>query len=104
MGFDPLCGDGVGNAAREAILAAAVIRAASEGAEVEGVVHHYRRRLLAAFGTHLEICRKFYQAGRGLWWDQQVAQILRGLEWTNQLLVKLPPFRYRLNGFSLERL
>jgi hypothetical protein len=103
LGFDPLCGDGAGNAAREAILCAAVIRAASQGADVPGVVAHYATRLTAGFRRHLEVCREFYQSGgSGPWWDLQISELDRGLEWSSQQLNRLPGFKYRLNGFSLE--
>lgn len=103
IGFDPLCGEGAANATREAILGTAVIRAASQGADVDAVVAHYAARLIAGFRRHLEVCREFYAAGyRGLWWDQQIADLDRGLRWSSQQLTRFPEFRYRLNGFALE--
>jgi len=48
MGFDPLCGDGTAHAVREAILAAAVIRASRNG-DVEELLAHYEARLTAGF-------------------------------------------------------
>ena len=103
LGFDPLCGEGAANAAREAILGTAVIRAASEGADVAALVAHYTARLASGFRRHLEVCREFYATGcRGPWWDQQIADLDRGLVWSSQQLAQFPGFRYRLNGFSLE--
>jgi hypothetical protein len=103
MGFDPLCGDGTAHAAREAILGAAVIRAAAEGANVEPLVAHYRTRLLAGFTRHLEVCREFYQQGHcGPWWDRELEGLHRGLEWCGHQLAGAAGFRYRLNGFALE--
>jgi hypothetical protein len=103
LGFDPLCGDGAGHAAREAILGSAVIRAAIEGADAPSVVAHYTARLVAGFQRHLQVCREFYQAGRcGPWWDQQISDLDRGLDWSSGRLAQSPGFRYRLNGFSLE--
>jgi hypothetical protein len=103
LGFDPICGDGVGHATREAILGCAVVRAAAGGADVASVIEHYQSRLLAGFRKHLGVCREFYQAGRtGPWWDQQIEDIRRGLEWSADQLHKSGPFRYRLNGFALE--
>jgi hypothetical protein len=103
LAFDPLCGDGVGNAVREAILAAAVIRAIAEGANVDGVLAHYRGRLLAGFTRHLELCRKFYAAGNsGPWWDAELELILKGTEWCGRQMGDEKPFRYRLNGFELQ--
>lgn len=103
MSFDPLCGDGTGHAAREAILGAAVVRAASEGADVDQLVAHYRTRLLAGFHRHLEACFSFYQSGhRGPWWTSELEELSRGREWCSRMLAGLAGFRYRLNGFSLE--
>lgn len=103
LGFDPLCGDGAGHATREAILGAAVIRAAFQDADVPGVVAHYGARLVAGFRRHLEVCREFYESGgSGPWWNQQIAELDRGLDWSSLELAKFPGFRYRLNGFSLE--
>jgi len=103
LAFDPLCGEGAGHATRQAILGSAVVRAAAEGADVAAVIAHYQTRLLAGFRKHLEVCRDFYQAGRsGPWWDQQIAEIHHGLEWSTQRLQQSAPFRYRLNGFDLE--
>ena len=47
LGFDPLCGDGSGHAAREAILASAIVRAAMPGGGHDELTEHYRARLLA---------------------------------------------------------
>jgi hypothetical protein len=103
LGFDPLCGEGVGYATREAILASAVIRAAADGADVDALVAHYRTRLLAGFRKHLEVCRDFYAAGRGRpWWDQELGSLERGLEWCASQIHNADAFRFRLRGFALE--
>jgi hypothetical protein len=104
LAFDPLCGEGAGNAIREAILAAAVIRAASEGEDAQHLAAHYSARFIGGFRKHLEICREYYSTGhRGSWWDRQVADLDRGLEWCSQQLSGFPGFRYRLSGFALEK-
>lgn len=103
IGFDPLCGDGTGNAIREAILASAVVRAAIDGANADALAAHYRTRLVAGFKRHLKACRQFYQAGHsGAWWDQELNSLDRGLEWCARRLDTAPAFRYRLSGFALE--
>ena len=105
LGFDPLCGDGVGHAAREAILGSAVIRSVAEGGDVGSLILHYQARLMAGFRRHLGVCSGFYQAGgRGPWWDEQVNDTLRGLDWTSQRLQTVDVPRYRLKGFALEAL
>jgi hypothetical protein len=103
VGFDPLCGDGTGNAVREAILGSAVIRAATiQGFDVDDLVAHYRRRLLAGFKRHLELCFNFYTNGHaGPWWDDQLRELRRGIEWCAQAAGTVR-FGYRLNGFTLE--
>jgi hypothetical protein len=103
LGFDPLCGDGTGNAVREAILGSAAVRAVADGADVPAVLAHYRTRLLGGFKRHLEICQEFYGRGRcGDWWDQEIASLRHGLEWSVRQLADAPASRYRLNGFVLE--
>jgi hypothetical protein len=105
LGFDPLCGDGTGNAVREAILVSAAVRAIADGADVSAVLAHYRARLLGGFARHLEICQDFYSRGRcGDWWDQERVALQPGIEWSRQKLADAPASRYRLNGFALEAL
>ena len=104
LGFDPVCGDGSGNALREAILACAVVRAAIAGEPVSEALNHYSGRLLAGFLRHLQLCRNFYETGgTGLWWAEQVAQLDTGIRWTFAKLAGLAPSPFRLNDFSLER-
>jgi hypothetical protein len=82
IGFDPLCGDGTGNAIREAILASAVIRAAIAGAGRESLAAHYQTRLIAGLQRHIALCYEFYKSGHaGLWWDDQLHDLERGLAW-----------------------
>jgi hypothetical protein len=102
MAFDPICGDGTGNAVREAILAAAVIRTAARGEAVDGLLSHYRSRLIAGFRRHLELSLDFYRAGNsGPWWDQEIQALERGMAWCAGQLAAAPAFQYRLNGFDL---
>ncbi len=101
MAFDPICGDGTGNAMREAVLASAIIRAAARGEDVEALLEHYRARLLAGFRRHLEISLDFYRAGNsGPWWVEEIEALERGLAWCTPP----PAFRYRLEGFELVRI
>lgn len=103
LAFDPLCGDGCGNAIREAILAAAVVRAAHEGSDPDLLARHYRTRLLAGFQRHLEACAQFYQnGGHSPWWANQLAGIQAGLQWCRAELGAELHFNFRLNGFALE--
>jgi hypothetical protein len=103
LGFDPLCGDGAGHAVREAILASAAVRAVVEGADVDSVLAHYSSRLVAGFHRHLKLCEEFYRSGGdGLWWREQQAATLQGVEWCQSVRIDPPKSRYRLNGFSLE--
>jgi hypothetical protein len=103
LAFDPLCGDGAGNAVREAILAAAIIRAEANGAHATDVLAHYRARLLAGFRKHLELCRQFYAAGHpGPWWNTQLDFLQEGIEWCARQMNDSKPFQYRLSGFELH--
>ena len=103
LGFDPLCGDGAGNAVREAILGSAAVRAALAGGDAGGLSAHYQARLLAGFRRHLALCLDFYKSGRsGPWWDRQLDDLKRGLVWCSEQLATSDASRYRLNGFTLE--
>ncbi len=105
MSFDPVCGEGAGNAAREAILASAVVAAILNGEDRHAVLAHYRSRLLGGFLRHLEISLDFYtQARQGPWWDGEIVYLRRGIEWTRAKMRELPPPRYRLVDFRLESL
>lgn len=102
MAFDPICGDGAGNSVREAILAAAVIRAATRGEPAERLIEHYRSRLIAGFRRHLELSLQFYRAAQGgPWWEREIQAMERGLAWCAGQLADAPAFRYRLEGFDL---
>jgi hypothetical protein len=104
MAFDPICGDGTANAIREAILAAAVIKAAVAGADIPSLLSHYETRLVAGFRKHLEMCLEFYSRGhRTEWWQEQSAALMRGLDWCDERLGQNPVFHYRLQGFELRR-
>ncbi len=103
VAFDPLCGDGVGNAVREAILGSAVIRAAIGGGDADDLVAHYQTRVLAGFQRHVALCLDFYKSGHsGLWWDNQLDHLKRGVGWCSQQLSNTAAPHYRLNGFTLE--
>ena len=84
MAFDPLCGEGTGNAVREAFLAAAAVRAGIAGGDLEGLAAHYNARLRQGFYRHLEICRQFYATGGvGGFWETECASLeagMRGLQ------------------------
>src|SRR5262249_15369771 len=98
VAFDPLCGDGTGNAVREAILASAVVRAALRGLDIDALLDHYRRRLIAALGKHLEICAEFYQTGGDTpWWHSELALIREGIAWCAE--ESAGAARFRLNGW-----
>jgi hypothetical protein len=104
LAFDPLCGDGSGNAIREAILAAAVLRAVARGARADELLQHYRVRLLAGFHRHLTVCEEYYLSGGSTpWWSTQLESVRRGIAWSAGELGHEAPPRYRLQGFDLER-
>jgi hypothetical protein len=105
LGFDPLCGDGAGNAAREAILGAAAVRAAAIATDdADDIAAHYQARLLGGFKRHLALCFEFYKSGHsGPWWENQLEELQRGLSWCSQQIEGSNGSRFRLNGFTLDR-
>ena len=105
LAFDPLCGDGSGYAIREAILAAAVVKASAAGLDPEELAAHYRTRMLAGFQKHLQVCESFYQTGGSTpWWKAQAQSARDGVRWCEAELKLQPPFRFMLRGFDLIRL
>jgi len=101
MAFDPICGDGVAHAIREAILAAAIIRAGARE-NCEEFLALYEGRLTAAFRRHLLLCQRYYEsASRGDWWRFESAALQRGLAWCDDKLRTVARSGYRLEGFDL---
>ena len=100
LAFDPVCGDGTGNAIREAILATAVIQKAAGSFDV---LEHYQTRLLAGFQRHLEQCAPFYATGHDTdWWRSELEHIREGIAWCQSQPRR--PYRYQLRDFNLETL
>lgn len=102
LAFDPLCGDGTGNAIREAILAAAVLRRLAQGDDPAPLLAHYTARLLAGFHRHLTLAETFYRTG-GLtpWWTTQLEAVRQGIQWSAQELSQSPTPQYQLQDFEL---
>ena len=103
MAFDPICGDGTAHAIREAILAAAVIRALADGGSTNDLLSHYQARMTAGFRRHLTECRQFYlSGGTGPLWRSELEAIDRGIRFCTAALADHPSFRYQLRGLELE--
>ncbi len=103
MAFDPICGDGTANAVREAILAAAVIKAVAGGGDRERLFAHYQRRLVSGMQKHLALCADYYRTGgNGIWWQSELERLREGFEWCGSTLAGLPEATYRLRGLDLE--
>lgn len=100
--LDPVCGDGTGDAARTAILAASVVDAVARGLPEPMCLEHYRARLRVALAGHLRACLRFYDAG-GFEpaWDRERAASLHGLDRLARARARGHGFTFRLNGFTL---
>ena len=103
IGFDPIAGEGAGNAVREGILAAALIRSAMAGENADDLLAHYSNRLLSGFSRHLQECSRYYEAMTGEWWQEELNSIRQGIAWTQQQLAAQPRPLFRLTGFDLQR-
>jgi hypothetical protein len=104
MSFDPLCGEGAGNAAREAILACAAVRAIVAEENTREVLDEYSLRLTLGFLRHLENCKEFYAGDvSGAFWSSEFKLIEQGIAWAKSQLREGPRPRFRLVGFGLER-
>jgi flavin-dependent dehydrogenase len=97
MSFDPLCGEGAGNAVREAFLAAAVVRAGMGGADCGSLKDHYVARLRQGFLRHLEICLQFYATATfGEGWGQELEALRAGITELQMQRAGDPPALFRL--------
>ena len=104
IAFDPICGDGTAQAAREGILASAVIAALARDEDAGALATHYHSLLLASLRRHLQLSLPFYaNGGAGPWWHEQYAAAREGYDRTTALLAKLPEPRFALHGFDLIR-
>jgi hypothetical protein len=105
MAFDPLCGEGAGNAAREAILACAAVSAIEGGESAEAVLSEYDARLKLGFLRHLENCREFYVGDfPSEFWREACRGIEEGMKWTRAQLATWPSPKFRLVDFALQRI
>jgi hypothetical protein len=105
MSFDPLCGEGTGNAVREAFLAAAVVRAALAQGDTEELTAHYVARLRQGFLRHLHLCERFYSSGGdGDFWSEESNAFKKSIREIEARIANQPPPRYRLLDRSLERI
>jgi hypothetical protein len=94
ISFDPLLGDGVGNAVRVALLAQSVISAISGGADESVCLAHYSARLERAFTEHLQTCSAHYaSAWNAAIWSEEITSM------SACAASRMPP---RPLGFRLE--
>jgi flavin-dependent dehydrogenase len=101
IAFDPIAGEGAGNALREGILASAVIRAA-EGGKPEDLLAHYSNRMMSGFLRHVQECGRFYTAVSGPWWQAEAEAMKQGVDWAQNALTLRRRSFFRLVGFELQ--
>jgi len=102
LAFDPICGDGTAQAAREAVLAAAVVAGLRDGGDPAALLGHYHAMLLAAMRRHLQMAIGFYcNGGTSPWWCEQAAATRLGYDWCTARLALLPEPRFVLHGTRL---
>ncbi len=100
LSFDPLCGEGIGHALREAILAAAILKAHAQGQDWNQLQSLYAQRLRGGFRRHLEQCHKLYSSGgESEWWLTELDSIETGMRLIPRETQSAPAFR--LEGFDL---
>ena len=108
MAFDPIAGEGAGNALREGILASAVIQAINNIGDEAGLLAHYSARLLSGFLRHLQDCCRFYESVTGPWWEMELEQMRQGISWSQSQIdlhfAQNPTPLFRLRDFHLERI
>jgi len=96
--FDPILGDGVGNAVRSALLARSVMAAIVSGANERECLAHYRSRLAHAFAQHVYNSASHYS---GAWnfavWREEIAL----MQASAAAVPFLDPLELRLEGAEL---
>lgn len=103
LAFDPICGDGVAQAVRGAILAAAVIGAIRDGSNTAELLRHYELMMIAAMRRHLKLCAGYYEAmGPRPWWQAELSALAEGHRWCTTQLAGAPQPRFVLRDFRLE--
>ena len=104
MAFDPLCGEGTGNAVRQAYLATALFASLRAGEPVEALLAHYTSRQMHGLLRHLQLCLRFYQSGGATaFWRSEAAMLQQGIDWAARVLQQdTRPAAYRLVGRQLE--
>jgi flavin-dependent dehydrogenase len=103
VSFDPVAGEGAGNAIREGILASALIRASFGGECEKDLLAHYSSRILSGFLRHLKVCTQFYSAVSESWWQAELDSMKHGIAWAQEQLTSTPASHFALRGFELAR-
>ncbi|HKA71360.1 MAG TPA: hypothetical protein VKE26_06110 [Xanthobacteraceae bacterium] len=103
LAFDPLCGDGTGQALRCGLLAGAVIAAIARGEPEAACLTHYRQRLRRAMRAHLNAVIAFYaMAPCHDLWEREIARARQALDpLAADDVHPAAPTRYRLERLSL---
>lgn len=102
LAFDPICGDGLGQALRSAILAAAAIEAIEGGEDRSGVRAFVRHRFGLAFLAHLDTCAGFYASlTPAASWTTELRAMREEAAMLGQELPAPGRLRYRLIGSRL---
>lgn len=102
LAFDPICGDGLGQALRSAILAAAAIEAVEGGEDRSGVRAFVRHRFGLAFLAHLDTCAGFYASlTPAASWTTELRAMREEASMLAQELPAPGRLRYRLIGSRL---
>lgn len=103
LAFDPICGDGVAQAVRGAVLAVGVIAAMREGGDAADLLGHYDLMMIAAMRRHLKLCAGYYEAmGPRPWWQAELSALREGHGWCTARLADAPEPRFVLRDFKLE--
>lgn len=102
ISFDPICGDGTGNAVRSAILASAVLDAVASGVSCDQGLRYYRWRLMQTFVHHIQFCDSFYrQAFSSAAWASELREASEaGFSISSELSHSGEP-EFRLKGLDL---
>lgn len=102
--FDPVCGDGIGQAIRSALLACAVLLSGSDQIPLTDALRHYHLRHRHTFAWHLRHVYNFYKPllTQPTWFEEltKTQQFLSSYAAYN--LLHQSQFAYQLKNLALE--
>ena len=100
VSYDPLCGDGLGNALRSCILSTAITSSGYDDEIKQDMLEYYKHRVTLNFISHINTCLEFYSNNNG--WNQEKKLMESELKKLVEKPIKVK-YEYFLNQYILIR-